>query len=254
MSIVRYMPWLPNLQNYILLFQIFIDIGKRKSIVAYSGIRAHGPLTRYVKLRVARAPGMPGTLSPQLASKETASQRSRHASMHVRPARAVMHVGIANPRWRGNVHGIPGACATRNFTYLARGPWSSDSGCGTNRECLFGRIMLLVPRADDLSLCSLEKVAAGCRANVRSASSCTRMDEFGKGCLHCNSWRRHEMKAFSALLALCVVNSPVFGEFPSQRASNSDFDVSLVWVWIKCSTSSRMAGDLRLRDVHLTSS
>ena len=40
-----------------------------------------------------------------------------------RLARAVMHVGIANLRWRGNVPGIPGACATRNFTYLARGPW-----------------------------------------------------------------------------------------------------------------------------------
>ena len=25
-----------------------------------------------------------------------------------------------------NVPGIPGACATRNFTYLARGPWSPD--------------------------------------------------------------------------------------------------------------------------------
>ena len=32
-------------------------------------------------------------------------------------------VGIANPRWRGNFPGIPGACATRSFTYLARGPW-----------------------------------------------------------------------------------------------------------------------------------
>ena len=27
-------------------------------------------------------------------------------------ARAVMHVGIAHPRWRGNVPGIPGACAS----------------------------------------------------------------------------------------------------------------------------------------------
>ena len=26
----------------------------------------------------------------------------------------------------GNVPGIPGACATRNFTYLGRGPWFSD--------------------------------------------------------------------------------------------------------------------------------
>ena len=44
-------------------------------------------------------------------------------------ARAVMHCGIANPRWRGKRPGIPDACTTRNITYLARGPcW----------ECLFG--------------------------------------------------------------------------------------------------------------------
>ena len=33
-----------------------------------------------------------------------------------------MHVGIANLRWPGKRAGIPGACATRNFTYLVRGP------------------------------------------------------------------------------------------------------------------------------------
>ena len=33
----------------------------------------HGPLTRNVKLRVAHAPGMPGTFSPPPTSKETAS-------------------------------------------------------------------------------------------------------------------------------------------------------------------------------------
>ena len=33
----------------------------------------HGPLTRYVKLRFVRAPGMPGTFSPPLTSKENAS-------------------------------------------------------------------------------------------------------------------------------------------------------------------------------------
>ena len=36
-----------------------------------------------------------------------------------------MHVGIANRRCRGSVPGIPGACATRNFMYLARGPWNN---------------------------------------------------------------------------------------------------------------------------------
>ena len=61
----------------------------------------HGPLTRYIKLRVAHAAGMPETFSPPPTSKETASYRSEHASRHVRHARAVMHAGIANPRWRG---------------------------------------------------------------------------------------------------------------------------------------------------------
>ena len=36
---------------------------------------------------------MPGTFYPPPTSKETASQRSRHASRHVRHVRAVMHVG-----------------------------------------------------------------------------------------------------------------------------------------------------------------
>ena len=61
-------------------------------------LRHNGPvylrlLARYVKLRVAHAPGMPGTLSlpPPV-------WRSRHASRHVRDARAGMHVRIAN--WR----------------------------------------------------------------------------------------------------------------------------------------------------------
>ena len=58
----------------------------------------HGPLTRYAKLRVAHAPG---TCSPPPISKESASWRPRHASRHVRDARAVRHVGMANLRWRG---------------------------------------------------------------------------------------------------------------------------------------------------------
>ena len=52
-------------------------------------------LTRYVKLRVGHAPGIPPT------SKETAIERSRHVWRHVRHTRVVMHVGIFNPRWQG---------------------------------------------------------------------------------------------------------------------------------------------------------
>ena len=40
------------------------------------------------------------------------------------------------------------------------------------------------------------------------------------------SWWRHQMETFSALLALCAGNSPVTGEFPSQRPVTQSFDVS----------------------------
>ena len=58
-------------------------------------------LSRCITLRVAHAPGIPGTSSTPRTSRETASLRSRHASRHVRPARAVMHVGNTYSRWRG---------------------------------------------------------------------------------------------------------------------------------------------------------
>ena len=41
----------------------------------------------------------------------------------------------------------------------------------------------------------------------------------------CIPWWRHQMEAFSALLALCVGNSPVTGEFPAQRPVTRSFDV-----------------------------
>ena len=39
------------------------------------------------------------------------------------------------------------------------------------------------------------------------------------------SWWRHQMEAFSALLAICAGNSPVPGEFPTQRPVTWSFDV-----------------------------
>ena len=40
-----------------------------------------------------------------------------------------------------------------------------------------------------------------------------------------NTWWRHQMKTFFALLALCAGNLPVTGEFPSQRPVTRSFDV-----------------------------
>ena len=62
----------------------------------------------------------------------TAGKRSRHASRHVRHARAVVHAGIANYQFSlklaagENVPGIPNACSTCNFTYLVRGPCQAE--------------------------------------------------------------------------------------------------------------------------------
>ena len=38
------------------------------------------------------------------------------------------------------------------------------------------------------------------------------------------SWWRHQMETFSALLAICAGNSPVPGEFPTQRPVTRSFD------------------------------
>ena len=38
-------------------------------------------------------------------------------------------------------------------------------------------------------------------------------------------WWRHQMETFSALLVLCAGNSPVTGEFPTQRLVTQSFDV-----------------------------
>ena len=40
-----------------------------------------------------------------------------------------------------------------------------------------------------------------------------------------NAWWRHQMESFFALLAICAGNSPVPGEFPTQRPVTRIFDV-----------------------------
>ena len=85
-------------------------------------LRCHGPFTRYVKLWVAHTPGIPGTFSQTPISKKPLVNDS---GMH--HGTCVMHVpwcmsGSLACGGGENVPGIPGACATRNFTYLVRGP------------------------------------------------------------------------------------------------------------------------------------
>ena len=77
-------------------------------------------------LRVAHAPGMPGTFfPPPISRKPQVSDPDMHHGT------CVTHVP-----WRksgsltsGGGENIPGACATCNFTYLVRGPWQQQIWC-----------------------------------------------------------------------------------------------------------------------------
>ena len=58
-------------------------------------------------------------------------------------------------------------------------------------------------------------------------------------------WWRRQMETFSALLAISAENSPVPGEFPTQRPVTRSFDVFLICVWINGWVNNGEAGDLR---------
>ena len=64
------------------------------------------------------------------------------------------------------------------------------------------------------------------------------------------SWWRHQMRIFSALLALCVGNPHVTGVFPSQRPMTRDFDFFLICAWTNGWENHRDAGDLRRDRAH----
>ena len=60
----------------------------------------------------------------------------------------------------------------------------------------------------------------------------------------------HQMETFSALLALCVGNSPVTGEFPAQRPVKQTLMLSLICAWINGWVNNREAGYLRRHHAH----
>ena len=64
------------------------------------------------------------------------------------------------------------------------------------------------------------------------------------------TWWRHQMETFSTLLDICTGNSPVSGEFPTQRPVTWSFDLSLICLWINDWVNNREAGDLRRYRAH----
>ena len=96
------------------------SVSWRGAVDSYKG-PSNGPLARYIKLRVAHAPGMPGTFSPP----PRVSDPGMHSDTCVTHVPWCMPGSLTNGFLRSggeNVPSIPGACATRNVTYLVWGP------------------------------------------------------------------------------------------------------------------------------------
>ena len=133
----------------------------------HKSIISHEPLTRYVKLRVAHAPGMPGTVSRhQLQRELLVSDPGMHHDT------CVTHVPwcLSGSLTRGggeNVPGIPSACATCNFAYLVRGPWdygrtyTKEATQTRHRCCCSGRLVYFVNMAADRSIDQFDKQTNG---------------------------------------------------------------------------------------------
>ena len=97
----------------------------------------HGTLTRYIKLRVAYAPGLRERFPcHRLQRKPLYSDPGMHHGT------CVTHVPwcMSGSLTRGcgeYVTGIRGACATRHFTYLARNPYTNSCGNYLDKNSLY---------------------------------------------------------------------------------------------------------------------
>ena len=99
-------------------------MSKEYSVTPTGNCPVMGLLPDTQNCRFTHAPGMPGTFSPP--------PRVRDPDIH--HGTCVTHMpwcmqgsptsGFLWSRWWGNVPGIPGACTTRNFTYLAKSPFN----------------------------------------------------------------------------------------------------------------------------------
>ena len=82
----------------------------------------HGPLARYVKLRVVPAPGMSGTFStPPRVSDPDIHHGTCVTHVPRCMSKSPTSAFLWSRRWE-NVPSIPGGCTTRNFSCLVRGP------------------------------------------------------------------------------------------------------------------------------------
>ena len=96
-------------------------INYRKTLESF-----HGPLTRYVQLWVAHAPGMPGTFPNHPRVSDPDMHHGTCVTQVPWCMPGLLTSGFLWSRCGQNVSDNPGACATHNFAYLVRGPWEQE--------------------------------------------------------------------------------------------------------------------------------
>ena len=111
-------------------------------------------------MRVAHAPGMPGTFSPPPRVSDPGMNQGTCVTHVPWCMPELLTSGFLWSRWLGKRFGIPSACATRNFAYLVRGPWKLCSPIYGSRaryfplyERLYERFCLSVRPPVYLSVC-----------------------------------------------------------------------------------------------------
>ena len=122
LSLLNYRTW----QIHVIRFVIFLTVALLTlGQSCFMSVTVLCSWASYQMRKIAgwHVPGMSGTLSPhQLQRKPLVSDPGMHHSTRFTHVPWCMSGSLIHGGGN-NVPGIPGACATRNFTYLASGPW-----------------------------------------------------------------------------------------------------------------------------------
>ena len=95
----------------------------------------YGPLTRYAKLRVAHALGMPGRFSPPPLVSDPGMHRGTCVTRVPWCMPGSLTSGFLWNRWRGKRSHNPCACATSDFAYLVKGSLRETAYCYAKSLC-----------------------------------------------------------------------------------------------------------------------
>ena len=129
--------------------------------------------------------------------------------------------------------------------------WHSDAIKRQGTQWILLQVMACCPTAPShyLNHCWLLITNRFCSIHLRTIS-CVLMNLIRNMCSEITPWWRHQLKTFSALLAICAGNSPVTVNSPHKGQWRGALMFSSICAWIDGWENSREAGDLRRYRAH----